>query len=305
MGEYNPPSVNVGTVDRPTIIRRPNGWKPDRDYPMGCFANNFDAAHGDESIDSAGLDVRGRLDFAQCGSFDDGWFSLVPNGWLDADGHKTWNAGPSCCDTHSAGIDDVGYWRTVLGNVRALGWRVNWNLVFGVGYSAGAFMMQLLACMHPELIRGFISFSGAFPTSDGLPTLCSTASGVSALIVHGTLDTTVPYLGGIGNPPVSQRIPITPVVSVAQTTASWATRNGLVGPPVAYGSPVNISTVGTPGGLGAETNRSKYPNDPGGAPKCGDVEQWDMNLVPHSIGSVSPGGGQILAAWLMARPFIP
>lgn len=299
MGEYTSkmPSVNVGTLLRPTILRIPNGWKPDKAYPIVCCGHNFDAASGNEAVDSAGLDVRGRLDFAQCGSFDDGWFSIVPNGFLDADNHKTWNASAACCDTHATGTDDQLYWETIIGNVRALGWNIDWNRLYWIGYSAGAFMGQRMACHRPDLICGLASFSGAFPTLDGSG--CAATKNVSVLIIHGTLDTTVPYPGGIGNPPVSQEIPSTAVCSAAQSARFFANLSGApAGTPVPYGSPINLVTTGSPVGAGAETTRAAFA----GTPADGCVEQWDMNSVPHSIGSVFAGAGQIIATWLMARP---
>jgi len=296
MSEYSQPSVNVGTVSRPTILRVPNGWKPGRAYPLVFHLHNWDAQHGNNATDSGGLDVRGRMDMQAIGSFDNGCLSCVPNGLVDSAGHKFWNASAACCDTESIGPDDVGYIVTVYNNIIAAGWNVDTRFVIATGYSNGAFLANALGCHHPEIFTHVIGVAGAFDTLDGSG--CAATKRVSVLVIHGTNDTTVPYVGGVGNPPVSQKIPVTNVCSAAQTTSFWATVNGAGAGSLqtAYDT-VDIITTGSPSGTGAETSRQAWS----GTQADGQVEHWPMNLGDHSM-VFSVGAGQRVMAWALARP---
>lgn len=296
-GEYTKPSVNVGTALRPTTLRYPNGWKPGRKYPLCVYLHNYDAAHGDDSQDSGGLDVRGRMKMHECGSFDDGALSLVPNGINDGGtDRKFWNASPACCDTLGLGPDDVGYIVQCVQNVIAAGWNVDTKRIFAIGYSNGAFLANALGCHHPEIFTHVLAYAGAFDTLDG--TGCAATKRVSVLVLHGTADTTVPYVGGVGNPPVSQKIPVTNVCSAAQTTQFWATVNGAGAGSLqaSYGT-IDMITTGTPAGAGAETSQMAWS----GTQADGQVEHWAANAGDHTM-TFSAAAGQIVYAWAYARP---
>lgn len=299
MGEYTAqmPSTAVGTLTRPTTLRIPNGWKPTKKYPLLIFLHNYDAQHGNDTQDSGGLDVRGRMDMDQCGSFDDGAFSLVPNGLTDgvAD-HKIWNASPACCDTNNIGTDDKGYIVQCVQNVIAAGWNVDLKRVMAIGYSNGAFLANALGCHFPTVFSHVIGVAGAFDTLDGSG--CAQTKTVSVLVIHGTNDTTVPYPGGIGNPPVSQRVPVTAVCSADQTVTFWAAVNnassGSLQAP--YGT-IDLVTTGTPVGTGAETSQQAWS----GTAADGQLEKWPMNGVDHTM-TFSTGAGQKVWAWAYSRP---
>lgn len=297
MGEYTKPSTSVGTIDRPTFIRYPNGWKPDRDYALDFYFHNWDAQHGNLAVDSAGLDVRGRMDFDQVGSFDDGNFSIVANGLLDSGGHRFLNASAACCDTENINPDDIGYFVQVFNNVIAAGWRIDRTRVNAKGYSNGAFLAIALGCHHPEIWTHVLAVAGASDKLDGSG--CSKAKNVTCLLLHGDGDTTVPYAGGVGNPPVSNRIPVTNVCSAIQTAMNCAANNGVTGqtfpgtPTVTQG----IITTGTPSGSGAETDFYDLP----GTPADGLIRRGIMNGGNHAM-VFETGAGQRLHAFLHAHP---
>lgn len=298
MGEYTAkmPTTAVGTVARPTTLRVPNGWKPTKTYPLFVFLHNYGAQDGNETQDSAGLDVRGRIDMGSIGSFDDGAFSLVPNGTLDAATHKFWNASAACCDINSTGVDDVGYIATCVQNVLNAGWNVDTKRIVAIGYSNGAFLANALGCHRPDLFSHVVGIAGAFDALDG--TGCATTKRVSVLCIHGTSDATVPYAGGTGAPPVSQRIPVTNVCSAAQTTSFWATVVGAGAGSLqtAYDT-IDLLTTGTPSGTGAETSRQAWS----GTQADGQVEHWAANAAGHTI-NFSTGAGQKVWAWVYPKP---
>ena len=73
--------------------------------------------------------------------------------------------------------------------------------VFALGMSSGAFMANQMACRKPALFRGIVSHSGGSPDEPqsshgswgGDFVQCNgQTSGVAAMIIHGTADTTVP-----------------------------------------------------------------------------------------------------------------
>lgn len=296
MAQYTQPSTSVGTLARPTTLRVPNGWKPNKLYPLCIYLHNYDAQHGNNAQDSGGLDVRGRMAMAEVGSFDDGAFSLVPNGIPDSGNHKIWNASPACCDVDGVGTDDVGYIVTCINNVIAAGWNVDTKRIFAIGYSNGAFLANALGCHHPELITHVIGYAGAFDTLDGSG--CAATKRVSVLVIHGANDTTVPYAGGVGGPPVSQKLPVTNVCSAAQTTQFWAVVNGAgAGSLQSAYDTIDIITTGTPSGAGAETSRQAWS----GTQADGQVEHWAAAAGDHSM-VFSTNAGQKLWAWAFPKP---
>jgi polyhydroxybutyrate depolymerase len=291
MGEYTKPTINFGTLSRPTILRVPNGWKPSKKYPLILFLHNYDADNGNHSTDSGGLSVRGRMDMDQCATFDDGCFSLVPNGTADSLGKLFWNASSACCDRDFSGVDDATYLVNLVQSVINT-WNVDTRFVVAAGYSNGAFMAHKLACFKSDLFTHVLSVAGAFVTSDG--TGCTTVRNVAVVEAHGDGDTTVPYNGGIGQSPLSQTVA---VCSAAQTVGYWATKNGSGGSLQAAYDTIDLITTGNPSGSGAECSRQAYS----GCPSDGQVELWTLTGAFHSM-IFSTGAGMRMTSWALTKP---
>ena len=139
-------------------------------------------------------------------------------------GVRTWNAGGGqngfICVSGGActsGVDDVAYTRALLAD---LGRRiaVDPKRVFASGFSDGAAMTQRLACESADLFAAVAPVSGENQFALGG---CAPSGRVAMLDIHGTLDQCWPYAGGNGG-----CIDSGLYVSVADTLADWATRNG-------------------------------------------------------------------------------
>ena len=101
------------------------------------------------------------------------------------------------------------------------------------------------------------------------------------LQIHGTLDTTIPYLGAFGYP------------SAAETAARWADYNACASGPVA-GEPADYDLFV----LGPETTPEQWSD-------CDDgvgVALWTMNASAHIPTPDQPAFGRAILTWLLAQP---
>lgn len=146
-----------------------------------------------------------------------GFAYAAPDGSMDAQGRRVWNAGRVCCNFSHRDIDDVA---RLIGIIRdaVSGLSVDARRVFVVGYSNGGFMAHRLACEHASGIRGIVSIAAAGPGSEEH---CAPTDPVAILEVHGDRDTVVSYRGGhlFGR----AELPSTP--SVETSLSPWVRAN--------------------------------------------------------------------------------
>jgi polyhydroxybutyrate depolymerase len=133
--------------------------------------------------------------------------------------------------------DDVAFLRGVLFHVEST-LCVDQNRVFVTGYSNGAIMASVLACVDAAQVAAIAPVSGI-----ANPANCKPSRPVSVVAFHGTSDPLLPYTGGLGakaytlplpagtkgnisqllgsNAPQSTKGP-----SIPKSTAAWAKRDG-------------------------------------------------------------------------------
>jgi polyhydroxybutyrate depolymerase len=143
---------------------------------------------------------------------------------INRGGLRTWNSGGGrhgyICVSGSAcngGVDDIAYTRALLAQ---LGRRIDIDArrVFATGFSDGAAFSQRLACEASETFAAIAPVAGENQFAiNG----CTPVARVAVLDIHGTLDKCWPYDGGPGGCIESGLY-----VSVADTLAGWAARNG-------------------------------------------------------------------------------
>jgi polyhydroxybutyrate depolymerase len=131
---------------------------------------------------------------------------------------------------------DVAFLRGVISRVEST-LCVDQNRLFVTGYSNGAIMASVLACVDAAQVAAIAPVSGI-----ANPANCIPSRPVSVVAFHGTSDPLVPYTGGLGadayklplpqgakgnisqllgnNVPQSTKGP-----SIPKTTAAWATRD--------------------------------------------------------------------------------
>lgn len=122
---------------------------------------------------------------------------------------SSWNTGLCCGGAQSAGIDDVGFARTVVQHI-GLGSCVDSTKVFAIGMSNGGHMAHRLACEAADVFAGVASVAGVLTMLQ-----CNPSRPISVQQFHGTADTIVSYDGiGPGFPGAQDMM------------EGWAERNG-------------------------------------------------------------------------------
>ncbi|AKV00788.1 Esterase lipoprotein LpqC [Labilithrix luteola] len=113
----------------------------------------------------------------------------------DVSGDDAIVAYPSGIGTHwDQSLDEVNnsdmhFMRDLVATLKGR-YNVDLGRVFGVGYSAGGFMVNQISC-RMGLFRAIASHAGGAPYPNPPPPDCSTGNLVAALVFHGTADTTV------------------------------------------------------------------------------------------------------------------
>lgn len=204
-----------------------------------------------------------------------GYYLILPDGTIDRDGNRFWNATPACCNFGGSPVDDVAYLTALLDEAESLV-PVDTSRVYFYGHSNGGFMSYRMACELSERITAIVSLAGA----DFLGEMdCVPGQGVSVLQVHGTMDDSVDFAG-------------TPYYPSAHDAAlRWAGRNGC---------DVGASTTGTPLDLvdglpGEETTVEQWRT---GCTAGLDAELWTIVNGSHIpvFNDTWPNG---VADWLL------
>ena len=187
------------------------------------------------------------------------FFYALPNGTVDRDGKRFWNATEACCDYGSLKIDDVAFLRAVIADVKA-NHPVDPKKVFAIGHSNGGFMALRLACDASDDVTAVVSLAGSAFVD---PLACPSGRPVSVLAIHGTADDTVLFNGGstqTGSYP-----------SAARTVTQMAARNGCTGQRVPTGSSDFLDDAR------AETKREATA----GCPPGGLADLWTVEGAGH------------------------
>jgi len=116
----------------------------------------------------------------------------LPNGTEDDLGRPFWNATPACCDLFGSGVDDSGYLRRLIDELKAR-YSIDPSRVFLVGHSNGGFMAYRMACDHAGVVTGVVSHAGAMFLD---PAACQPIAPVHVLQISGTADPGLLYEGG-------------------------------------------------------------------------------------------------------------
>jgi polyhydroxybutyrate depolymerase len=140
--------------------------------------------------------------------------ALLANGTASGVDCPAWDAGPVCCLASSAPRGDVEFVLNAIDAVIAKAPAANRSAVTVVGFSAGAFMADRMACDAPAgRVSSFVAYAGSEPG-----TACNPPEARGALIMHGKQDLQIPF-GGANYP------------SAEATLANWAQRNRCSGEP--------------------------------------------------------------------------
>ncbi|QFS84164.1 Alpha/beta hydrolase family protein [Roseivivax sp. THAF40] len=103
---------------------------------------------------------------------------------------QQWNDGR---ETTASGIDDVGYTRAMLNDLRSR-FGTDTSRAFAAGMSNGGMFVQRLACDAPGLFRAYAVIAANIPAN--LASRCNTAPTSPMIFFNGTDDRIMPFGGG-------------------------------------------------------------------------------------------------------------
>jgi polyhydroxybutyrate depolymerase len=123
-----------------------------------------------------------------------GVVAVYPNGTgpLSGDRLLTWNGGSCCGYAQEKNVDDVGFVRAVVSDLRAH-LNVDVKRIYAAGMSNGAILSQRLACEAADVFAAVAPVSGTLNFSP-----CRPSRPISVIAFHGTADQHIPYDGGYG-----------------------------------------------------------------------------------------------------------
>ena len=255
--------------DRPVTVHVPPDLDPAKPAPLVILLHGFGAS---------GF-VQELVFRLEPESDKRGFLYAHPDGTVDMDAKRFWNATDACCDFGNTMVDDVAY---LSGLVKEISERhaVDPKRVFFTGHSNGGFMSHRLACDKPDLIAAVASLAGSTFLD---PAKCTATEPVSVLQIHGTKDDAVLYDGenvnGAGYP------------SAAETVAMWAGKNGC-NATAEMAAPMDIDAQLD----GNETLVTRHANCKAG----GAAELWTIQEGTH-IPGLGTNFAPALVDWLFAH----
>jgi polyhydroxybutyrate depolymerase len=196
----------IEVADRTVRIHLPAGSDAGAPAPLLILLHGFGSS-GDEH--------EAYLRFAPVAR-ERGLIYAHPDGTLDCNQMRFWNATPACCNfcASRSEVDDVAWLLSVVEAIRARH-VVDARRIYLVGHSNGGFMAQRLACGPGDLFAAVVDLAGA-----GLldPASCASSQPAHLLHIHGTQDPTILYAGG--------RSAGGAYPGAVATVEAWAARNG-------------------------------------------------------------------------------
>ncbi|MBK7810623.1 MAG: T9SS type A sorting domain-containing protein [Saprospiraceae bacterium] len=118
-----------------------------------------------------------------------GFIIVHPNGTNDPNGSPYWNVG-----LIQSNVDDLGFLEALIDSLDK-SYPIDHKKVFSTGMSNGGFMSLLLACQSNKF-AAVASVTGTMTKL--LPPNCQPSKAIPVMLIHGTADAVVPYLGNAG-----------------------------------------------------------------------------------------------------------
>jgi polyhydroxybutyrate depolymerase len=129
----------------------------------------------------------------------------------------SWADGRGASVPDRQGVDDVGFITGLVANLVS-DFGVDPGHVFATGMSAGAFMVNRLACERADVFAAIAPVAGTLGVNVG----CAPSRPVAVLETHGTADPVVPFNGG----PMVGRGGPSDIVSAPALAARWRQAGG-------------------------------------------------------------------------------
>jgi poly(3-hydroxybutyrate) depolymerase len=99
------PPLTIGTeFQRPAAVVLPGDYSIQRSYPLVILLHGFGAT----------ADLQDFIFHLKLHTTPDQFILVLPNGTLDSNGERFWDATPECCNFSGAPVDDVGYLASLM-----------------------------------------------------------------------------------------------------------------------------------------------------------------------------------------------
>jgi polyhydroxybutyrate depolymerase len=193
---------------RTFLVHLPAAYSKDKSWPL-VLVFHGGGGNGEQMAKMTGFSRKAD---------QEGFIAVYPNGtglWQNR--FLTWNAGNCCAWAYENRIDDVGFIRALIGQLKK-DYPVDDRRVYATGISNGGMMSYRLACGLSDLLAAIGPVAGAQNID------CKPAHPVSVIILHGTADQHVLYKGGaplrmadVRNPRVDR--------PVSEAVAFWVKHN--------------------------------------------------------------------------------
>lgn len=159
---------------------------------------------------------------------DEGFILIYPagTGRLRGERFLTWNTGHCCAAALEQGVDDVGFFRAMVEQMRA-DFAIDDSRIYVAGHSNGAMMAYRLAAEMSDVFAAAGIVAGSIggystPESETLTVIPQPEQAVSIIHIHGMADENVRYEGGLNaDDSPSRRSDL----SVAESIQFWVAAN--------------------------------------------------------------------------------
>jgi polyhydroxybutyrate depolymerase len=236
---------------------------------------------------SRGAEIDGYFGLAAAAD-ERGFVTATPEGRIDDQGNRFWNATDACCNFDRSDVDDVAYLSGVIAEIQAK-LAIDPHRIAVVGHSNGGFMAYRMACERADVVSSIVSLAGATYVD---PADCTPSGQVSVAQVHGTADDTIRFEGGGPVSNVTRRYP------GAMTTAeTWAAYDGCRVTPSVLSANLDVDAVLADGSDPAETTITEWSGcDAGSA-----VQLWTVQGGGH-VPALTPAFADAVIRFLVEHP---
>ena len=176
-------SIAVGALQRTYTVRLPSAYDGSTPLPL-VIAMHGGFGSGTQLENQSQLSVTAE---------QEGFIVVYPDGVPSPINIRTWNAGGCCGYAMNNTIDDVGFIDALLDTLQA-DFAIDPLRIYATGMSNGGFMSYRLACELSERISAIAPVAATMTIDE-----CEPVRAMPVIALHSYLDTSVPYLGGIGD----------------------------------------------------------------------------------------------------------
>ena len=251
-----PPAELVVGGDRPVTVHVPAAYAPSRPAPLVMLLHGYTGS---------GQGIEDWFHLAPAAEAR-GYVYAYPDGTMDRNGDRFWNATDACCNVEKSGVDDVAYLAGVITEIQAK-LAMDPKRIALVGHSNGGFMSYRFACEQAGLVAAIVSLAGATFAD---PAECAPSEPVSVAQIHGTADDVIRYEGG---GLTNGRYP-----GAEETAEAWARYDGCGETPSPLSVQLDVDATLSDGADRAETSVAEWSGCQAGAA----VQLWTIPNGGHA-----------------------